>query len=223
MKAGLITFHCFPSSHMGKNITETLLHLLDCAAVTHKVCIHHFCPYPPDLLTASEQTGHFTMDNASNNNTGMWELSSLLAEHGIEFNPVDWHVMCFPHILNICSGHIAYQYTDADFSAIGAAWVDALDPTIIINKTAYVAALRQDPVALGCDIVRLVCASSLHCESFNNILVTGNKSNWFISNDSKLMKLPVLKLLRDVKLHWDSIYLMINCLHVLKQVSTKSA
>ena len=212
IKAGLIWFHHFPGSHTGENITETLLHLLDHAVVTHKVCIHHFCPYPPNLLITSEQIGHITMDSVSNKNTGMQELFSLLAEHGIKFDPVDKCIMCFLHILNICSGYIAYQYTDADFSAIGAAWVDALDPTIAIDKTAYIAALWQDPVAIGHDIVCLMHASSLHHESFDNIVVTRKKSNWFISDDHKLMKLWVLELLRDVKLHWDSIYLMINLL-----------
>ena len=138
--------------------------------------------------------------------------SHFLAEHGIKFDPVDQCIMCFLHILNICAGYIAYQYTDADFSAIGAAWVDALDPTIGIDKTAYIAALWQDRVGIGHDIVCLMHASSLHHESFDNIVVTRKKSNWFISDDHKLMKLWVLELLRDVKLHWDSIYLMINLL-----------
>lgn len=39
MKASLIGFHYFPTSHTGQALAETLLELLDRAGVTTKVCI----------------------------------------------------------------------------------------------------------------------------------------------------------------------------------------
>lgn len=35
------------------------------------------------------QIGHFTLDNAANNNAAMRELSQLLSKRGIEFDPAD--------------------------------------------------------------------------------------------------------------------------------------
>ncbi|KIK24334.1 hypothetical protein PISMIDRAFT_44028, partial [Pisolithus microcarpus 441] len=98
--------------------------------------------------------GHFTLDNACNNDTAMRELSRLLTLCGIDFDPVDCHIICFPHILNICSGHVTDEYTAVDFASISEAWVDALDGNKVIDKDAYIEALRRDPIALGHDIVR---------------------------------------------------------------------
>jgi len=62
----------------------------------------------------------------------MWKLSELLAERGIKFDHVNRHIMCLPHVLNICLKHIAEEYTDIDFAAVSNAWVDALSD--VINK-----------------------------------------------------------------------------------------
>ncbi|KIJ18794.1 hypothetical protein PAXINDRAFT_70562 [Paxillus involutus ATCC 200175] len=93
--------------------------------------------------------GHFILDNARNNDAAMRELSQLLKAWGITFDPMDRHIMCFPHILNICSGHVTGEYTYANFASISGAWVDALDN--VIDKDAYMEALQRDPIAL--DIV----------------------------------------------------------------------
>ena len=57
---------------------------------------------------------------------------------------------------------------DVKLASIAEAWVDALDPTIVVDRDIYLEALQQDPVALGHNIVRLVRTSSLHCEAFDN-------------------------------------------------------
>ncbi|KIK78352.1 hypothetical protein PAXRUDRAFT_164226, partial [Paxillus rubicundulus Ve08.2h10] len=124
---------------------------------------------------------------------------------GITFDPMDCHIMCFPHILNICSGHVTGEYTHANFASIGEAWVNALN-NVIIDKDAYMEALQHDPIALGWDIVRAVHSSSLRCEGFHNILSTGNQMNWFTDEEGRPTQLPILELLHDVKSHWDSIH-----------------
>lgn len=150
----------------------------------------------------------------------MQELSRLLAERGIEFDAVDRRIMCFPHILNICAKHVTDEYADADFSQVSQAWVDALGN--IIDKDAYIEAVRHDPISLGRDIVQVIRASSLRRESFHATLTTGNQMNWFTDDDGNPATLPILELLRDVKTRWDSIYFMINRLRTLRQVSTMS-
>ncbi|KIK10528.1 hypothetical protein PISMIDRAFT_124290, partial [Pisolithus microcarpus 441] len=145
------------------------------------------------------------------------ELSCLLTLRGIDFDPVDHRIICFPHVLNICSGHITDEYTAVDFASISEAWVDALDGNKVIDKDAYIEALRHDPIALGRDIVCTVRASSLCREAFTDILKTGNDKGWFVDEGNNPVTLPVVELLRDVRMRWDSVYCMINRLRTLKQ------
>ncbi|KAI6041974.1 hypothetical protein EDC04DRAFT_2601279 [Pisolithus marmoratus] len=71
MKATLITFHCLPTSHMGEEIAKAILHLIDCA----------------EILV--EKISHFTMDNATNNDTAMAAFTQTLQEeHEFDFDPV---------------------------------------------------------------------------------------------------------------------------------------
>ena len=148
----------------------------------------------------------------------MQELSDLLAKRGIKFDSIDQRIMCFLHILNLCLGHIVDQYMDVELASIAEAWVDAVNPTIVVDKDIYIEALQQDLVALGHNIVHLICASSLCHKAFDNTIITGNQMKWFTDENGNPTKLPILELIRDVKSHWDSIYLMINRLRTLRQV-----
>ncbi|KIM64060.1 hypothetical protein SCLCIDRAFT_50902, partial [Scleroderma citrinum Foug A] len=91
------------------------------------------------------EIGHFTLDNAANNSTAMTELSRLLQRRGIDFNSQDLHIMCLPHVLNICSKHATDDFTSADFSSILESLFEF--PNSSINKRTYVEALRKDPAA----------------------------------------------------------------------------
>ncbi|KAI6100749.1 hypothetical protein EDD16DRAFT_1490628 [Pisolithus croceorrhizus] len=145
----------------------------------------------------------------------MKELSVLLSERGIDFDPDDRHIMCFPHVLNICSSHVLKAYTQADFTNVASSWVDVFGKNV--DKVAYVEALENDPIALGRTVVRIVHASNLCRESFRNTIITGNKMKWFTDENDQTTSLPVVELLRDVKTHWDSVYFMINRLRTLDQ------
>ncbi|KIK22292.1 hypothetical protein PISMIDRAFT_102707, partial [Pisolithus microcarpus 441] len=101
------------------------------------------------LMLKDDLISHFTLDNAHNNDTTMRELSRLLTLHGIDFDLVDHHIICFPHVLNICSGHVTDEYMAVDFTSISEAWVDPLDGNKVIDKDAYIEALQCDPIALG--------------------------------------------------------------------------
>jgi hypothetical protein len=52
----------------------------------------------------------------------MAELSHLLLECGIEFDPVDCHIPCFLHIINICVQHIMDSYHSVDLAIVPAKW-----------------------------------------------------------------------------------------------------
>ena len=44
LKAALIGFHYLPDAHMGKNIADAILSLIDCANIMSKVCDHVLKP-----------------------------------------------------------------------------------------------------------------------------------------------------------------------------------
>ena len=154
------------------------------------------------------------MDNTANNITAMRELSSLLKDCEIQFNLVDCCVPCFPHILNICITHTVKNYMKADFTTVTEMWVGALDNTVV-DKAKYLEALAKDPVALGCDIIRIIRSSSQCRKGFRDTIINGNANQWYTGHPTQV---PVIELLRDVRTRWDSIYFMINRLHALRLV-----
>lgn len=173
----------------------------------------------PPLVDTYCQIGHFTLDNARNNDTAMRELSRLLQHRNINFDATDRRITCFPHVLNICSRRVIDEYVTISFDSVDTedAWVDTFN-NHVIDKDAYLEAVERDPVALGREVVRVVRASSLRREDFSDVLKSGNEKGWFLDEDDNPVKLPVVELLRDVKTRWDSVYYMINRLRVLKQV-----
>ena len=50
------------------------------------------------------KVGHFTMDNVSNNDAMMAALTTKLKSRDISFDARDRRIMCFAHIINLCSG-----------------------------------------------------------------------------------------------------------------------
>jgi hypothetical protein len=86
----------------------------------------------------------------------MAKLSHLLLEHGIEFDPVDRHILCFPHIINICVQHIIDSYHSVDLTIAPAEW-QACGTSI--KREEYSEALQLKPVKRGKKIVHLIRAS----------------------------------------------------------------
>ena len=80
--------------------------------------------------------------------------------------------------------------------------------------------LERDPIKRARRIVRIVRSSDQRKQAFKNVIKTGNLSGWFKSHDNKkVIELPDLELLRDVKTRWDSVYYMIDRLLLLRPVS----
>lgn len=202
LKAGLIAFHDLPGSHTGKALAVTMLRLIDRAGATLKI-------------------GHFTLDNASNNDTALYHLAELLQDRDIPFDPVDRQIRCFPHVINICVKHVIEEYALANYQDVAELWVD-LDTGKTIEKDDYLEALRRDPVALGRSIVRVIRASGLRRHAFRESIKQANVDNWFKDPSGKVITMPVVELLRDVDTRWDSVYFMINRLRYLQQVKASS-
>jgi hypothetical protein len=86
----------------------------------------------------------------------MVELSCLLLECGIEFDPVDHKIPCFPHIINICIQHIIASYHSMDLSTVPAQWLAC---NVVIKKYSYSEALTFQPIKRGKHLVCVICAS----------------------------------------------------------------
>jgi len=75
-------FRRFFGSHSGVNIAETVIKVLDTYQITSKL-------------------GYITIDNATNNDSALVELSKLLALRNIPFRPEIMRVRCFGRIINL--------------------------------------------------------------------------------------------------------------------------
>lgn len=145
----------------------------------------------------------------------MQELSTLLVQRGIDFDPIENRIPCFPHVINICVKHIIDEYTVTDFSIVDDTWTVENQ---IIKKADYVQALRAKPLEQARNIVQLIRASNQRCDRFRDTILRGNEEGWFRDDKGELTQLPVVELLLDEPTRWDSVYVMLNRLRTLRQV-----
>jgi len=139
----------------------------------------------------------------------MKAFEALMRTRDVPFDHNNNCIMCFPHIINICTTHTVESLTDpaladeqTDFDAI---------PFLGGMEQDYRQAVEHNPIALCCCIVQAIRASGKCCDDFQEIICTGNEEGWF--------DLPELQLLHDVKTHWDSMFLMICHFHTLQPIS----
>jgi hypothetical protein len=173
----------------------------------------------------SLQIGHFTLDNAANNATFMDELGKRLTARDIPFDAKDRRIMCLPHVINICCGHVIRQFTDEELIEDS----EDLDDSIICGETetsslpqTYEEATKRDPIALGRSIVRVIRSSGQRRDAFQELISTGNVKHWFKVKKGPIsieVQLEQLQLLRDVRTRWDSVYYMLRRLRELRPVS----
>ncbi|KIK13446.1 hypothetical protein PISMIDRAFT_118865 [Pisolithus microcarpus 441] len=91
-------------------------------------------------LRVELKIGHFTMDNATNNDTAM---AILQEEHKFDIDPVACRICCFLHIINICVQHLINGYKCADFSGLLRTWGN---PPRVLHKKEYITAVQEDPI-----------------------------------------------------------------------------
>jgi hypothetical protein len=152
------------------------------------------------------------MDNTSNNKTCLQHLSkTLLTDHEITFDAEQNHVRCFPHIINICTGHVCNGFKMVPVEDLHQSLKAA--PSQDVSKSTYLEAIEQNPLSRAQEVIHMIRASGRWREVFMEMIKTSNQSNRFSS------KVPENELLRDVPTHWDSVYFMLNCLRALRLVS----
>jgi hypothetical protein len=86
------------------------------------------------------------MDNASNNGMMMHKLKAILAKHDIKFDMDDHRIMCFAHVINLCSGWVIHgvnHEVDGDDSDFPMSDGDSASPDIIAKACAAVRVIRE--------------------------------------------------------------------------------
>ena len=81
------------------------------------------------------KVGHITMDNTSNNDAMMAALATKLKLRDVSFDARDHRIMCFAHIIDLCSGWAIHASSGVDKGVLPS------------NKTA------SDPISVACAAV----------------------------------------------------------------------
>jgi hypothetical protein len=215
----LIGFHRLRGGHSGKSMAMAVMGLLDRAGVTMKVSIFR-CRWNHGVSLISFKAGHFTMDNASANLTMMKEMEVMFIERDIDFDAIDRHIMCYGHVVNLSSGRVIERATSvaaSDAADLDEDW-SGLPPPVSPKEQSYEDAVARDPIALGRNVVRVIRASGIRRDAFDEVINDGNRRGWFKARDGQPVKVQPLQLLRDVRTRWDSVFYMLNRLREMRPV-----
>jgi hypothetical protein len=214
LKAALIAFHRLRGSHDGKTLAKTIVELLDRADITVQVSTVNgqLSFVYPKSLSFPFQVGHFTVDNASSNETMMQELEKLFNERDIPFDAADRKIMCYGHIVDLSSGRVIKKLTNDSESDDSNSDADDSD-----DEHEDHALTRSQVVAHARSVVRAIRGSGMRRDTFRDVIKNGNANKWF-KEGPKVVIVKELELLRDVRTRWDSVYAMLNRLRELRPV-----
>jgi len=152
------------------------------------------------------EVGHFTLDNASNNGTMMEELKTMLTERDIVFDAEDRKIMCFAHVVDLCSGRVIRAASDGVEPENDSSSSD--------GDTA-----ASNPIALARAVVRVIRGSGSRRDAFDEVIVCSNAKGWFKQGKpSRIIQVKPLQLLRDVRTRWDSVHHMLKRLREMRLV-----
>src|SRR5712675_1920786 len=133
------------------------------------------------------------LDNASNNQTMMEELQKLLEDRDItHFNAKKSRIMCFAHVVNLCSGHVIRGLASKTID-------DDDDDGDYDDNNTNTPAAAGTPVVLARSVVNAIRASGSRREAFARVIKDGNTEQWFKQGDPlKIVELKHLELLHSV-------------------------
>jgi hypothetical protein len=138
----------------------------------------------------------------------MEALEVKLAPRDIPFDATDRHVMCFGHIIDLCSGRVIRHVEGRNL---------APPPSLLVDDDIN----PSNPIALARSVVGAIRASSTRRDAFNQVITDGNQRGYFMEGDPpKAVTLSHAQLLRDVQTRWDSVFLMLRRLRSMRLVST---
>ena len=142
----------------------------------------------------------------------MKELQGLLVKRDVVFDHANNRIMCFPHIVNICTAHIIAASTRVNQKYLDSNGLDGDDDddnnddykhsspsyqtgpqlnevfitTQPPERRAWLRSLIRDPIKLVADIVRYICASDARKRAFAEIVQLCTKDDPESSGSSPL-------------------------------------
>lgn len=131
----------------------------------------------------------------------MEHLENFLRQRGMtDFSSKDRRIMCFPHIINLCTQRIISKLTeealvDSDEEFTPESRYYSKDPGVRYDEI-----VRNDPIAIVRKVVKRVRASGQRRQEFTQAIADYNRDGH---------NLHQLQLILDVKTRWDSTYRMI--------------
>ena len=156
----------------------------------------------------------------------MKELQVLLVKHDFMFNHLNNCVMCYLHIINICTAHIVATSTQVSMKYLDSCGLDgddnddfgspsphfqtrpklneefiALQPS---EHQVWLKNLKCDPIKLVVDIIYPICALDARKQVFAGIIQLCTK------DDPKLHNALPLQLIQHVRTQWDLVYCMLE-------------
>ena len=169
------------------------------------------------------QGGHWTLDYALNNGTFLHELAILLEARDIVFDAIDHRIMCFTHVINTCCQHVIASFTNVALAESAKLSVGAL-PSSLPDQQTFEDAVKWDLVALGHNIVHILQSSGQRRDLFEDVIHDGNAKGWFLDDNvfPKPYELPLVQLLCDMVVRWDTLYYMVRCLPELRPVRSNN-
>ena len=131
------------------------------------------------------------MDNAKNNTTMMKSLEGLLHKRNLDtFDAKERQVFCFPHMTNICTGHVVSSLSSSPNNR------EPNENHIVPGEQMYQQALACDPIAMARAAIRAIWVSSARREAFAAVIRDGNIDGWFKNPDTgAVMTISPLQLL----------------------------
>lgn len=121
----------------------------------------------------------------------MAELSKLLVACDIKFNAKDRHIMCFPHIINLCTQAVLTVFDSPNKEKLDDMYADVfqLEPA---KRDKYVAAIMRKLISSGRDIVRTIRASGMRHDA--QLIESGNQNKWFKDSSGQAIVVPQVQL-----------------------------
>ena len=139
------------------------------------------------------------------------DLKVLLAEREIDFDANDHAVMCFGHIIDLCSGRVIKSVDKGCGSAGEGEGDEDNDDGVLVGNTRARNRTRRNPtttnsatpnlmtpnvIAMVRTVVRIIRASGLRRDAFNEVIRNGNDRGWFRAGDPpQVVKVDQLQLL----------------------------
>ena len=146
------------------------------------------------------------LDNASNNGTMMEELKMMLTKHDIAFNVEDHRIMCFVHVVDLCSRCVICAVSNG---------VEPRNDSSSSNGNTAV----SNPIALAYTVVWVIWGSGLRWDAFDDVIICSNAKGWFKQGKpSRIVQVKPLQLLWDVRMRWDSVHHMLKRLCEMRLV-----